>query len=603
MSETEMVMEAGDAPVVYASPPEEALADLKERFPDIRDDDRPDYSGVIVEADQLLAVAMALREELGFNYLSSVTGVDLIKDNKLEVVYHVYSIEKGGGPVVLKVQIDRDNPVVPSLTPYWPGADFQEREIWDLFGIKFDGHPDLRRILMWEEFQGFPMRKDWREAFYEEDNKPFGSRWPGGDVIRAEELNRYGKNVTYPDGWIPTGEEYEVETDMYGEVAVQRDETPGLKTDKVTVNMGPQHPSTHGVFRMVVTLDGETIVALKPVMGYLHRNHEKIGERNTFIQNIPYTDRLDYLSSMSNNHGYVLAVEKLLDIEPPERAEWIRILMVELTRIVNHAWALGFLLNDIGALQTPMLYLYIERELILDFFEAAAGSRMMCNYMRFGGLAFDLPERVREQPTMAYLNELVYERLPTAMAEFERLITGNEIAKARMQGVGYLSAEDAIAYSAAGPLLRASGVAYDIRRAQPYSYYDQLDFNVAVRYNGDIYDRYLVRVDEIYESIKIIKQVLPHLEATEGQPIMTGKPQYAVRVNGGEVYSRVENPKGELGYYVTAQRRASNPDRYHIRAPSFINLTAMEKMSIGHKVADLVAILGSIDIVLGEVDR
>ncbi len=603
MSETEMVMEAGDAPVVYASPPEEALADLKERFPDIRDDDRPDYSGVIVEADQLLAVAMALREELGFNYLSSVTGVDLIKDNKLEVVYHVYSIEKGGGPVVLKVQIDRDHPVVPSLTPYWPGADFQEREIWDLFGIKFDGHPDLRRILMWEEFQGFPMRKDWREAFYEEDNKPFGSRWPGGDVIRAEELNRYGKNVTYPDGWIPTGEEYEVETDMYGEVAVQRDETPGLKTDKVTVNMGPQHPSTHGVFRMVVTLDGETIVALKPVMGYLHRNHEKIGERNTFIQNIPYTDRLDYLSSMSNNHGYVLAVEKLLDIEPPERAEWIRILMVELTRIVNHAWALGFLLNDIGALQTPMLYLYIERELILDFFEAAAGSRMMCNYMRFGGLAFDLPERVREQPTMAYLNELVYERLPTAMAEFERLITGNEIAKARMQGVGYLSAEDAIAYSAAGPLLRASGVAYDVRRAQPYSYYDQLDFNVAVRYNGDIYDRYLVRVDEIYESIKIIKQVLPHLEATEGQPIMTGKPQYAVRVNGGEVYSRVENPKGELGYYVTAQRRASNPDRYHIRAPSFINLTAMEKMSIGHKVADLVAILGSIDIVLGEVDR
>lgn len=603
MSETEMVMEPGDAPVVYASPQEEALADLKERFPDMRDDDRPNFVGVIVDADQLLDIAMVLREELGFNYLSSVTGVDLIKDDKLEVIYHIYSIEKGGGPIVLKVQTDRENPVVPSLTPYWPGADFQEREIWDLYGVKFDGHPDLRRILMWEEFQGFPMRKDWQEAFYEEDNKPFGSRWPGGDVIRAEELNRYGKNVTYPQGWVPTGEEYEVETDMYSVVAVKRDETPGLKTDKVTVNMGPQHPSTHGVFRMVVTLDGETVVALKPVMGYLHRNHEKIGERNTFIQNIPYTDRLDYLSSMSNNHGYVMAVEQLLDVEPPERAEWIRILMVELTRIVNHAWALGFLLNDIGALQTPMLYLYIERELILDFFEATAGSRMMCNYMRFGGLAFDLPEQVREQPTMAYLNELVYDRLPTAMAEFERLVSGNEIAIARMQGVGVLSAEDAIAYSAAGPMLRASGVAYDVRRAEPYSYYDRLDFNIAVRYNGDIFDRYLVRVDEIYESIKIIKQLLPHLQATEGQPIMTGKPQYAVRVNGGEVYSRVENPKGELGYYVTAQKRASNPDRYHIRAPSFINLTAMEKMSVGHKVADIVAILGSIDIVLGEVDR
>jgi NADH-quinone oxidoreductase subunit D/NADH-quinone oxidoreductase subunit C/D len=390
---------------------------------------------------------------------------------------------------------------------------------------------------------------------------------------------------------------------MYADVAVARDETPGLKTDKVTVNMGPQHPSTHGVFRMVVTLDGETVVALKPVMGYLHRNHEKIGERNTFIQNIPYTDRLDYLSSMSNNLGYVMAVEKLLDVAPPERAEWIRILMVELTRICNHAWALGFLLNDLGALQTPMLYLYIERELILDFFEESAGSRMMCNYMRFGGIAHDLPRNVRDQPTMAFLNELVYERLPASLAEFENLITGNEIAKARMNGVGILSAEDAIAYSTAGPLLRASGVQYDIRRAEPYSYYDKLDFEIPVRYNGDLMDRYLIRLDEIYESIKIIKQVLPHLVETEGQPIMTGKPQYAVRVNGGEAYGRVENPKGELGFYVTAAKRDASPERYHIRAPSFINLTVLEKMSIGHKIADVVAILGSIDIVLGEVDR
>ena len=266
MSETEMVMEA---PVMYASPQEEAIAKLKERFPDAVDDPRPNYSGVIVPADQLLDVAVTLREELGFNYLSSVTGVDLIKDNKLEVVYHIYSIEKGGGAAIIKVQVDRDDPVVPSLTPYWPGADFQEREIWDMYGIKFEGHPDLRRILMWEEFEGFPMRKDWKEAYYEEENKPFGSRWPGGDVIRAEELNTFGKNVNYPEGWIPTGDEYEVETDMYADVAVARDETPGLKTDKVTVNMGPQHPSTHGVFRMVVTLDGETVVALKPVMGYL----------------------------------------------------------------------------------------------------------------------------------------------------------------------------------------------------------------------------------------------------------------------------------------------------------------------------------------------
>ncbi len=438
---------------VYENPVDEAIAILKERYPAaVTDDSRENYSGVVVNAENIVAVATALRDELGFNYLSSVTGVDLIEDNKMEVVYHAYNIEQGGGAVVLHVQVDRDDPVVPSLVPVFPGADFQEREAWDMFGIRFDGHPDLRRILTWDEFNGHPLRKDWREPFYEDDHKPFGSRWPGGGVHRAEEKNLYGKNVQYPSGWVPTGEEYEIETNMYEGITVSRDGTPGLKTDKVIVNMGPQHPSTHGVFRMVVTLDGETIVGLKPVMGYLHRNHEKIGERNTFIQNIPYTDRLDYISSMSNNHGYVLAVEKLMGAEVPERAEWIRILMVELTRIVNHLWALGFLLNDLGALQTPMLYFYIERELVLDFFEATAGSRMMCNFMRFGGVAYDLPDDVRGQPIMKFLNDLIYERIPKALEQGDGLMTGNEILRNRSIGVGYLSAEDAIAYSAAGPV-------------------------------------------------------------------------------------------------------------------------------------------------------
>ena len=597
--------EPGSAPAVYENPVDEAIAILKERYPDaVTDDSRENYSGVVVNAENIVDVAAALRDELGFNYLSSVTGVDLIEDNKLEVVYHAYNIEQGGGAVVLHVQVDRDDPVVPSLVPIFPGADFQEREAWDMFGIRFDGHPDLRRILTWDEFNGHPLRKDWREPFYEDDHKPFGSRWPGGDVHRAEEKNLYGKNVQYPAGWVPTGEEYEVETDMYEGITVSRDGTPGLKTDKVIVNMGPQHPSTHGVFRMVVTLDGETIVGLKPVMGYLHRNHEKIGERNTFIQNIPYTDRLDYISSMSNNHGYVLAVERLIGAEVPERAEWIRILMVELTRIVNHLWAIGFLLNDLGALQTPMLYFYIERELVLDFFEAAAGSRMMCNYMRFGGLAYDLPDDVRGQPVMKFLHDLIYERIPKVLEQGDGLITGNEILQYRSIGVGYLSAEDAIAYSAAGPVLRASGVPYDVRRAEPYSYYEHLDFDVAVRYNGDIYDRFLIRMDEMRQSLRILEQVLPHLKATEGAAVISGKPQYAMRMpKGGEAYGRVENPKGELGFYLTTKRRNAHPDRYHVRAPSFINLTALEKMTLGHKIADAVGILGSIDIVLGEVDR
>jgi NADH-quinone oxidoreductase subunit D/NADH-quinone oxidoreductase subunit C/D len=606
MSETILeAPEAGEIPAVYQDPVAEATAALKERFADaVADDARPGFDGLVVSADSIVEVAKALRDDLGFNYLSSLTGVDLIDENKMEVVYHTYSIENGGEALVLKVQVDRDESKVPSLVPVFPGADFQEREAWDLLGIRFEGHPDLRRILTWDGFHGHPLRKDWKEPFFEEDNKPFGSRWPGGEVFRAEEKNIYGMNVQYPPGWELAGGEQEAETDMYAGISYSREDTPELKTDKITINMGPQHPSTHGVFRMALELDGETIIGLRPVMGYLHRNHEKIGERNTFIQNIPYTDRLDYLSSMSNNHGYVLAVEHLMGSEVPERAEWIRLLMVELTRICNHLWALGFLLNDLGALQTPMIYFYIERELILDLFEATAGSRMMCNYMRFGGVAYDLPDEVRGQPTMDFLRELVYERLPRVLDQSDDLVAGNEIVRARGIGFGYISAEDAIAYSTAGPVLRASGVPYDVRRADPYSYYEHLDFDVAVRYNGDIYDRYLIRIDEMRQSLRILEQILPQLRATEGATIFNGKPQYAIRMpQAGEAYGRVENPKGELGYYLTAQRRGSNPDRYHVRAPSFINLTALEKMCLGHRVADVVAILGSIDIVLGEVDR
>lgn len=592
-------------PDIVLTPAQEATAKLKDLHPNVvSDDTREGYEGLIVYGDSITEVARTLRDDLGFNYLSSVTGVDLIEEDKMEVVYHLYSIERGGGPVVLKVQVNRDEPVLPSLVSVFPGADFQEREAFDMYGFNFLGHPDLRRILTWDGFAGHPMRKDWKEPYFEDENKPFGSRWPDGHVIRAEENNPYGKNVQYPPGWLPTGDEYDIETDVYLGLSYSRDATPGLKTDKVTINMGPQHPSTHGVFRMVVTLDGETIVDLKPVMGYLHRNHEKIGERNTFIMNMPYTDRLDYLSPMSNNLGYAIAIEKLFDLTVPERAEWIRILMVELTRISNHLWALGFLLNDLGALQTPMLYYYLERELIMDVFEASAGSRMMCNFMRFGGVAYDLPDEIRGTPTMKYLEELVYNRLPKVIDQGDVLMTNNEIVRARAIGVGILTPEDAIAMSAAGPLLRASGVPYDVRRAEPYSYYEHLDFDVAVRYNGDIYDRYLIRVDEMRQSIRILEQVLPRLKQTQGAPVYGEKPQYAVRApRAGESYGRVENPKGELGYYVTTKRRNSNPDRYHVRAPSFINLTALGPMSKGYKVADVVAILGSIDIVLGEVDR
>ncbi|KPK93391.1 MAG: NADH dehydrogenase [Anaerolineae bacterium SM23_ 63] len=367
-----------------------------------------------------------------------------------------------------------------------------------------------------------------------------------------------------------------------------------LETDQIIVNLGPQHPSTHGVFRMVVSLDGEEIADLQPVVGYLHRNHEKIGERNTYIMNMPFTDRLDYLASMGNNFAYALTVEKLMGIKPPERADYIRVMMAELTRIVSHLFSIGTLLNDLGAFFTPMLYALTERELVLDVFEAVSGSRMMCNYFRFGGVARDLPEGVLER-----VRDLVTERLPRKIDELDTYLTDNEIVRTRTIGIGILTREQAIAYSAAGPVLRASGVEYDVRRAEPYSIYDRLSFDIAVRHNGDIYDRYLVRLEEIRQSLRILQQVVRDIPDGE---IQTGKSQYQVRVPSGESYGRVENPKGELGFYIVSDGNP-NPWRYHIRSPSFINLTSFGEICKGHKIADVVGILGSIDIVLGEVDR
>lgn len=569
--------------------------ELIERFTGmLQADERQGYEGYLVEPSRLVEFAQKIRDEMGYDYLSSVTGVDYLPNEQMEVVYHAYRSEGGPG-LVFKVQTPRDNPVVPSLVSVYPGADFQEREAWDLLGIKFEGHPNLKRILMWEGFQGHPLRKDWKEAYYEEDAKPFDNRWPDGEIYRIEDKMPLGRNVQFPDGfsvdgWVPEGD-----SSLYASMGRRESGNGnGIKTDSMIVNLGPQHPSTHGVFRMVVTLEGETIIDLQPVMGYLHRNHEKIGERNTYIMNMPFTDRLDYICSMSNNFGYALAVEKLMGIQPTERAEYIRVLMAELTRIVNHLWAIGFLLNDLGAFYTPALYAITERELILDVFEAVSGSRMMCNYFRFGGVARDIDDH-----SLKVVADLVHNRLPRKVDELDRYLTENEVVRTRGIGVGVLTRDQALAYSAGGPVLRASGVPYDVRKADPYSIYDRFDFDVAVRYNGDVYDRYLIRMDEIRESLKILKQVLK--DFPDGD-VLEGKQKYQVRVPEGEAYGRVENPKGELGFYVISDG-SPNPYRYHVRAPSFINLTGMGQMCKGQKVADVVAVLGSVDIVLGETDR
>jgi NADH-quinone oxidoreductase subunit D/NADH-quinone oxidoreductase subunit C/D len=578
-----------------AAPLSSQTQELSSRFSNrINVDTRPGYSGWLLDKSHLLEFAIALRDEFGYDYLSSITGVDYLPEGKMEIVYQVYRTTGGPG-LMFKVQVPRTDPVeVPSLVSTYPGAELQEREAWDLLGIKFTGHPDLRRIFMWEGFAGFPLRKDWHEPYYEEDAKPFKNRWPAGKIVMAESSNLFDDNIAYPQGFNPESQSFDPEKALYDALQTYQKNEIGLETDHIIVNIGPQHPSTHGVFRVAVILDGETIVNLKPVMGYLHRNHEKIGERNTYIMNMPYTDRLDYLASMSNNFGYALAVEKLMGIKPPERADYIRVMMAEMTRISNHLFLIGSLLNDLGAYFTPMLYALEERELILDIFEAVAGSRMMCNFFRFGGIARDLPEG-----TLQKIKEIFFERLPRKIDEIDRFLSENEIIRSRGVGQGVLTPENAIRFSATGPLLRASGIPYDIRRAEPYSIYNRFEFDVCTRKNGDIYDRLMVRFDEIRQSIRIIQQAAKQIP--EG-PVMSVKPMYQVRVPPGEAYGRVEGPKGELGFYVVSDGKP-NPWRYHVRAPSFINLTAFGPMCIGQKIADVVGVLGSIDIVLGEVDR
>ncbi|MDD5218215.1 MAG: NADH-quinone oxidoreductase subunit D [Candidatus Omnitrophica bacterium] len=372
-----------------------------------------------------------------------------------------------------------------------------------------------------------------------------------------------------------------------------------LDTQTLEVNFGPQHPSTHGVFRMFVELDGEVIVTLKPVMGYLHRNHEQIAENLTYLGIMPYTDRLDYFNAMTNNLGYAMAVEKLAGITVPERAQYIRVIVSEFTRLINHLSLVGFLLNDLGAFFTPILYAFREREKILDVFEEISGSRMMCNYLRFGGVKCDLSPAVLE--TMKKITR----NFPKFLDEFEALLSKNEILCMRCQNVGVLPKELAVNSSITGPVLRASGINYDIRKVDRYSLYDRFRFRVPLGRKGDTYDRYYVRVLEMRESVKILEQALQDIpvgEILNPKTAPFAKAPRNFKPPVGEDYGRIESPKGELGYYVVSDG-TPQPWRYHIRAPSFINLTILEDICLGHKVADAIIILGSLDIVLGEVDR
>lgn len=365
-----------------------------------------------------------------------------------------------------------------------------------------------------------------------------------------------------------------------------------VKSEPFIVNIGPQHPSTHGVFRIRATVDGEEVIDAEMVMGYLHRSMEKLAEERTYTQNIPFTDRTDYLSSMSNNLGYCIAVEKLAGIEVPARGNAIRVIMSELQRLASHCMAVGAFANDTGAWQTPVMWAFREREKILDIFEMTSGARLTCNYMRIGGVAFDL------RPGFEEAVRGILRDFPPFIQDMEDILTGNEIFLVRTRGVGVLTPEMATNASLSGPMLRGSGIPWDIRKAEPYCGYEQYDFEIPIGYNGDSYDRFIVRLEEMRQSVKIIQQALDGLP---GGPASTQVP-LSLRPPAGEAYARIEGSRGELGYYLVSDGGPS-PFRFHIRPPSFINLSALKEMTVGGTVADAIVVLGSVDVVVGEIDR
>ena len=364
-----------------------------------------------------------------------------------------------------------------------------------------------------------------------------------------------------------------------------------LESSEMVLQMGPQHPSTHGVLRVILKLDGERVRDVECVIGYLHRGVEKIGENRTYVMFAPYVDRMDYIAAVSNGLGYCLAVESLINIEAPARAQVVRVIFAELNRISSHLLWLGTHALDLGAMP-PVFYTFREREEVLKIFENYCGARLTTHAFRIGGLQYDLYDGFEEQ-TLTFCQSFVHR-----LDEYERLLTGNRIWRDRLKDIGILSASDCKRYSVTGPLLRAAGVAFDLRKAQPYSGYEHYDFDIPTRDAGDCFDRYTVRMQEMRQSVRIIEQALDRIPSG---PIIAKVPKI-LKPPPGEVYVSIEAPKGELGYYIVSDG-SDQPYRVRVRPPSFLNLQALRQMARGVLVADVVAILGTIDFVLGEVDR
>jgi NADH-quinone oxidoreductase subunit C/D len=533
------------------------------------------FTEITTDRSRVIEVLRAFRDrpELDCNLLLDVCGVDYPEnEHRFEVVYHLTSLEKGHR---VRVRVDEDDPRVPTAYGIWKAADWFERETWDLMGIRFDGHPNLRRILTHEAFQGHPLRKDYDPE----------KRW----VLTEAE--------TFVPDWVN-----------------EPDEADQFETQ--IINIGPSHPATHGTLRIVARLDGEVITRAECEIGYLHRCFEKMSETHSWGEVIPYTDRLNYCSSMINGVGYALGVEQMLGIEAPPRAQVVRVILSEFSRIMDHAVCLGATLVDIGAL-TNFWYFFQPREEIYTLLESCAGGRLTVSYARIGGLAHEVPADFEEQ--VRYL--LGY--IPKFINDVDKLVTTNRIFRGRTEGVGAISAEDALAWGWTGPCLRACGVPYDLRRARPYLGYENYEFDIPVATTGDSYARYLVRLEEMRQSLRIIEQAIDQLP---GGPVITDNHHAALppkpkvysemesliwhfkliyegtKVPAGSAYSATEGANGELGYYLVSDGEGK-PYRIKVRPPCFAIFQAYPHMLEGHLVPDAIAILSSLNIIAGELDR
>lgn len=502
------------------------------------------------------------------------------------LVYHLLSHERNQD-LRLKVALSGERPSAPSVTGTWPSASWYEREVWDMFGIRFEGHPHLRRILMPTTWEGHPLRKEHPSRATE--MAPF--RLPPEKYQAEEEALRFRP------------EEWGMETREDGE-------------EYLFLNVGPQHPGTHGVLRIILKLRGEQIADAVVDIGFHHRGQEKMAERQTWHTYIPYTDRVDYLSGVANNLAYLLSVEALAGIEVPDRAKVIRILLVELFRISNHLVWYGTFAQDLGAL-SPVFYMFTDRERLLDIIQAITGGRMHPNWFRIGGVAQDLP-RGWERLVRDFLDYL-----PARLRKYEGLVLRNRIFKARTRGVGGCTLEEAIEWGITGPNLRACGLAWDFRKMRPYGGYDQFEFEVPVGERGDAYDRAVVRAAEVIQSLRIIRQCLDHMPSGRYQadhPAATPPAKertmqdietlivhflnvsWGPVVPAGEAMVHTEAPKGGYGYYLISDG-GSSPYRSRIRSPSFPHLQVLPWISSGRTIPDLLSILGSMDYVLADVDR